>query len=107
VGNVLDLDDEGPRLGEIAMTQENEFIAVLRAARDQAVHQRRSVIKALSGPYERGETERMRELLPGISHTISLIDAAIQDEKRIAAGEPIPATIGTVSVPGLPGLDDT
>jgi hypothetical protein len=67
------------------MTQENEFIVALRAAREQVVNQRRGIIKALAGPFERGETERMCELLTSISGTISLIDAAIHDETRIAA----------------------
>lgn len=83
------------------MTQENEFIAALRAARERAVQQRRDVIKALSGPFERGETERMRELLTSISGTISLIDEALLDEQRIEVSRTHrPVSVSGPSKPG-------
>ena len=67
-----------------ALTQENEHIRKLIAARDREVEQRRNIADALAQAYERGETERMREAFINIQKTIEAIERAIQHEKMLA-----------------------
>ncbi len=66
------------------MAQENEHIRKLIAARDREVEQRRNVADALAQAYERGETERMREVFISLQNTIEAIERAIQHEKMLA-----------------------
>ena len=69
------------------MTQENEHIRKLIAARAREVEQRRNVAGVLAQAYERGETERMREVFINLQNTIEAIDRAIQDEKGLSRPE--------------------
>ena len=66
------------------MAQENEHIRKLIAARDREVEQHRNVADALAQAYERGETERMREVFISLQNTIEAIERAIQHEKMLA-----------------------
>jgi hypothetical protein len=65
------------------MTQENEQIRKLIAARDREVEQRRNIADALAQAYERGETERMREAFTNIQNTIEAIERAIEHEEDL------------------------
>ena len=67
------------------MAQENEHIRKLIAARDREVEQRRNVADALAKAYERGETERMREVFINLQNTIEAIERAIQHEEKLAS----------------------
>ncbi len=66
------------------MAQESKHIRKLIAARDREVEQRRNVAEALAQAYERGETERMREVFITLQNTIEAIERAIQHEKMLA-----------------------
>src|SRR5204862_3900165 len=55
------------------MAQENEHIRKLVKARDRQVEQRRTIADALAQPYERGETERVRQAFI-IQSTIEAIE---------------------------------
>jgi hypothetical protein len=66
-----------------ALTQENEHIRKLIAARDREVEQRRNIADALARAYERGETERMREAFINIQNTIEAIERAIEHEEHL------------------------
>ena len=67
------------------MAQQNEHIRKLIAARDREVEQRRNVADALAKAYERGETERMREVFINLQNTIEAIERAIQHEEMLAS----------------------
>ena len=67
------------------MAQENQHIQKLIAARDREVEQRRNVADALAKAYERGETERMREVFINLQNTIEAIERAIQHEEKLAS----------------------
>jgi hypothetical protein len=67
------------------MAQENQHIQKLIAARDREVEQRRNVAEALAKAYERGETERMREVFINLQNTIEAIERAIQHEEKLAS----------------------
>jgi hypothetical protein len=69
------------------MAQDNEHIRKLIAARDREVEQRRNVADALAQAYERGETERMREVFINLQNTIEAIERAIQHEKGLSHPE--------------------
>lgn len=68
------------------MTDDNDHLAKLVAARSRMVTERRDVVRALTEKYKRGQTDEMRELLVQIQATIDAIDRAIADEKNIASG---------------------
>ena len=59
-----------------ALTQEHEYIRKLIAARDREVEQRRNIADALAQAYERGETERMREVFINLQNTIEAMERA-------------------------------
>src|SRR5262249_32586910 len=65
-----------------ALTQENEHIRKLIAARDREVEQRRNIADALARAYERGETERMREAFINIQNTIEAIERPTEQEEH-------------------------
>jgi hypothetical protein len=67
------------------MPQENEHVRKLINARDREVEQRRNVADALAQAYERGETERMREVFTNLQNTIEAIERAIQHEEKLAS----------------------
>ena len=66
-----------------ALTEENEHIRKLIAARDREVQQRRNTADALAQAYGRGETERMREAFINIQNTIEAIERAIEHEEDL------------------------
>jgi hypothetical protein len=68
------------------MAQENEHIRKPIAGRDREVEQRRNVADAFAQAYERGETERIREVFLNLQNTIEAIERAIQHEKMLAGG---------------------
>jgi len=74
------------------MTQENEHIRILIAARGREIEQRRNAAK-----YVRGDTEYLRENFVKIQDTIEALNRAIADEEVIESREPrssSPAPIG-------------
>ena len=73
-----------------ALTQENEHIRKLIAARDREVEQRRNIADALARAYERGETERMREVFINLQNTIEAMERAIQHEKMLVGAQARP-----------------
>jgi hypothetical protein len=67
------------------MTDGNDHLAKLVAARARMVTERREVARALTEKYKRGQTTEMREMLVQIQTTIDAIDRAIADEKNMAS----------------------
>ena len=65
------------------MAQENEHIRKLIEARDHQVEQRRELADALAQPYERGETEGVRQAFIIIQSTIEAIERAIEHEEQM------------------------
>jgi hypothetical protein len=65
------------------MAQENEHIRKLIEARDRQVEQRRNLADALAQPYERGETEGVRETFTAIQNAIEAIERAIEHEEDL------------------------
>jgi hypothetical protein len=70
------------------MTQENEHIRTLIAARVREIEQRRNAAKTLAQQYVRGDTEYLRENFVKIQDTIEAINRAIADEEVIESREP-------------------
>jgi hypothetical protein len=73
---------------ETTMTQENEHIRTLIAARGREIEQRRNAAKTLAQQYIRGDTEYLRENFVKIQDTIEAINRAIADEEVIESREP-------------------
>jgi hypothetical protein len=71
--------------GKSTMTDENEHVQQLIAARDQAVKVRREVAHSLSESYRRGHTEDLHDLFVKLQNTIEAIDRAIADERSLIA----------------------
>ena len=67
------------------MTQENEHIRTLVAARNRELEHRRDVAKILAEKYNRGHSEKW-ELFVSIQSTLEAIDRALADEERLASG---------------------
>ena len=65
------------------MAQENEHIRKLIEARDRQVEQRRNLADALGQPYERGETEGLRQAFIIVQSTIEAIERAIEHEEQM------------------------
>jgi hypothetical protein len=63
------------------MAQENEHIRKLIEAGDRQVEQRRTIADALAQPYERGETEGVRQAFIIIQSTNEAIERAIDHEE--------------------------
>ena len=63
------------------MAQENEHIRKLIEARHRQVEQRRTIADALAQPYERGETEGVRQAFIIIQSTIEAIERAMEHEE--------------------------
>ena len=70
------------------MTQENEHIRILIAARGREIEQRRTAAKTLAQQYVRGDAEYLRENFVKIQDTIEAINRAIADEEVIESREP-------------------
>ena len=65
------------------MVQENEHIRKLIEARGRQVEQRRILADALAQPYERGETEGVRQACIIIQSTIEAIERVIDHEEDL------------------------
>ena len=65
------------------MAQENEHVRKLIEARDRQVELRRTIADALAQPYERGETEGVRQAFIIIQSTIEAIERAIEHEEDL------------------------
>ena len=65
------------------MAQENGHIRKLIEASDCQVQQRRNLADALAQPYERGETEGVRQAFIIIQSTIEAIERAIEHEEQM------------------------
>ena len=66
------------------MTEDNEHVQMLIAARDKEVAHRRDVAKALAEKQSRGDTENMREAFIKIQDVIEAIERAVWHERYIA-----------------------
>jgi hypothetical protein len=53
----------------------------LQRARAQLIEQRRSFVRVLAGPYDRGKTEQVRANFMEIQAAIESLDRAIEDER--------------------------
>jgi hypothetical protein len=69
------------------MTEANEHIQNLIAARDTELEHRRGAAKELAKTYTRGHTENMREAFDKIQDSIEAIERAIAHEEFIASKE--------------------
>jgi hypothetical protein len=72
------------------MTQENEALKTLTAARDRLIDERRALAVAIALGYKRrrsddSQTDNMRVAFVSIQNTIEAIDRAIGHEKFIAS----------------------
>jgi hypothetical protein len=65
------------------MAQENQHVRKLIEARDHQIEQRRTIADALAQPYERGETEGVRQAFIIIQSTIEAIERAIEHEEDL------------------------
>ena len=65
------------------MTQDNEYVQKLIAARDREVTHRRGIAESLAEKHDRG-TEGMREAFIKIQDVIEAIERAIWHERHIA-----------------------
>jgi hypothetical protein len=65
------------------MAQENQHVRKLIEARDHQIEQRRTIADALAQPYERGETEGVRQAFIIIQSTIEAIERAIEHEEQL------------------------
>ncbi len=63
----------------------NEHIAQLVQTRTNIVDDRRNYVAKLTGHGERHDMERWRQILVDLQNTISIIDAAIEDETKLNA----------------------
>jgi hypothetical protein len=66
------------------MTQDNEYVQKLIAARDREVTDRRDIAVRLAEKYNRGDTENMRETFIKIQDAIEAIERAVWHERYIA-----------------------
>ena len=66
------------------MTQDNEYVQKLIAARDREVAHRRDIVMHLVGKYNRGDMENMREDFIKIQDVIEAIERAVWHERYIA-----------------------
>jgi hypothetical protein len=63
-----------------------DHIETLHEAREKLVEDRRTLAASLAGPYMREIGEVDRDRFIGVQQAINATDAAIEDEKKIAAG---------------------
>jgi DNA-directed RNA polymerase subunit F len=66
------------------MTEDNEYVQKLIAARDREVTHRRDIAVRLAEKYNRGDTENMREAFIKIQDAIEAIERAVWHERYIA-----------------------
>ena len=70
------------------VTEDNEHVKTLMAARDKLVTKRRELAVALAMPSTRGELEEMLERFTSLQDTIAAIEDAIKHERQLAGQEP-------------------
>jgi hypothetical protein len=70
--------------GSHEMTQENEHVKVLIAARDSLVTERRDTALTLSKPYRRGHSEETLDLFTRLQQAIQAVEEAIKHERVLA-----------------------
>jgi hypothetical protein len=66
------------------MTEDNEHVKTLMAARDKLVMKRRELAVALAMPSTRGESEEMLERFTSLQGTIAAIEDATKHERQLA-----------------------
>jgi hypothetical protein len=66
------------------MTEDNEHVQMLIAARDREVTHRRGIVEALAEKHDRGDTEHLREVFIKIQDVIEAIERAVWHERYIA-----------------------
>jgi len=66
------------------MTEDNEHVQMLIAARDREVTHRRGVVEALAAKHDREDTQHLREVLIKIQDVIEAIERAVWHERYIA-----------------------
>jgi DNA-binding SARP family transcriptional activator len=81
--------------GECEMTI--DYVETVKEARNRLVADRRSVLKQLAKPYERGATERAREALVAIQAAVEALDRALVDEEALAGDQAIEAALRNMS----------
>jgi hypothetical protein len=69
------------------MTEDNEHVKTLMAARDKLVMKRRELAVALAMPSTRGESEEMLERFTSLQGTIAAIEDATKHERQLAERE--------------------
>lgn len=62
-----------------------EHVDELKRARGQLVKSRRDLASALAKPYDRGNTERLRQHMVDVQAAIQAIDEALIDEEKMMA----------------------
>jgi hypothetical protein len=66
------------------MTENNEHVQMLIAARDREVTHRRGVVEALAEKHDREDTQQLREVFIKIQDIIEAIERAVWHERYIA-----------------------
>jgi hypothetical protein len=66
------------------MTQDNEYVQKLIAARDREVAHRRHVAETLAEKHNRGDTENTRDAFIKLQDPIEAIERAVRHERYIA-----------------------
>jgi DNA-binding SARP family transcriptional activator len=74
-----------------------DYVETVKEARNRLVADRRSVLKQLAKPYERGATERAREALVAIQAAVEALDRALVDEEALAGDQAIEAALRNMS----------
>jgi DNA-binding SARP family transcriptional activator len=74
-----------------------DYVETVKEARNRLVADRRSVLKQLAKPYERGATERAREALVAIQAAVESLDRALVDEEALAGDQAIEAALRNMS----------
>ena len=66
------------------MTEDNEHVQMLIAARDREVAHRRGTVEALAEKHDREDTQHLREVFIKIQDVIEAIERAVWHERYIA-----------------------
>ena len=72
------------------MSEDNEYVLKLIAARDREVAHRRHIAELLAEKHDRGDTENMREAFIKLQDAIEAIERAVWHERYIAGQKPEP-----------------
>ena len=85
------------------MTEDNEHVKALSAARDSLVTERRDLATTLSKPYRRGHSEETQERFTSVQNAIASIEDAIKHEWQLAGVAQPPIVMPHVA--GIPRDD--